>query len=427
MELDRSKAPFIKDAVDFDIQLKPYQKYTLDNGVEVYAYEGGAEEVLSLEMVFFAGNNFENKNWVAAATSFLLKNGTNTKTAFEINEAFEFYGAYLNRTCYNETATIALHCLTKHFKEVIPMMSELVSDANFPEKELEIYQQNQIQRLHLNLKKGDFIANRLIDEYLFGIEHPYGKYSTEQAFNNLTRDDLVNFYNTYYKEGKCILFMAGKFPSDIQSLLNKHIGSLPLNKKEIPTIEHPIISATEKKYSIVNDPASVQGSIRLARHFPNRHHPDFPATQVLNNIFGGFFGSRLMSNIREDKGYTYGIHSYLQNHVQECAWLVSTDAGKDVCRATIDEVYKEMKILRETLVDEEELKLVKNYMLGALLGDLDGPFQIIGRWKTYILNDLNEDYFYNTIKVVREIQPAQLMELANKYLKEEDFYELVVY
>ena len=427
MELDRSKAPFIKDAVDFDIQLKPYQKYTLDNGVEVYAYEGGAEEVLSLEMVFFAGNSYENKNWVAAATSFLLKNGTNTKTAFEINEAFEFYGAYLNRTCYNETATIALHCLTKHFKEVIPMMSELVSDASFPEKELEIYQQNQIQRLHLNLKKGDFIANRLIDEYLFGIEHPYGKYSTEQAFNELTRADLVNFYNRYYKEGKCILFMAGKFPADVQSLLNKYIGSLSLNKKEITTIEHPIISATEKKYSIINDPASVQGSIRLARHFPNRHHPDFPATQVLNNIFGGFFGSRLMSNIREDKGYTYGIHSYLQNHVQECAWLVSTDAGKDVCRATIDEVYKEMKILRETLVDQDELKLVKNYMLGALLGDLDGPFQIIGRWKTYILNDLNEDYFYNTIKVVREIQPAQLMELANKYLKEEDFYELVVY
>ncbi len=427
MELDRSKAPFIKDAVDFDIQLKPYQKYTLDNGVEVYAYEGGAEEVLSLEMVFFAGNNFEDKNWVAAATSFLLKNGTNTKSAFEINEAFEFYGAYLNRTCYNETATITLHCLTKHFKEVIPMMSELVSDANFPAKELEIYQQNQIQRLHLNLKKGDFIANRIIDEYLFGIDHPYGKYSTEQAFNNLTRDDVVNFYNTYYKEGKCILFMAGKFPADIQSLLNKYIGSLPLNKKEITPVEHPIISAAEKKYSIINDPASVQGSIRLARHFPNRHHPDFPATQVLNNIFGGFFGSRLMSNIREDKGYTYGIHSYLQNHVQECAWLVSTDAGKDVCRATIDEVYKEMKVLRETLVDEDELKLVKNYMLGALLGDLDGPFQIIGRWKTYILNDLNEDYFYNTIKVVREIQPAQLMELANKYLKEEDFYELVVY
>lgn len=427
MALDRTQAPHIKDAVDFDIQLKPYQKFSLDNGVEVYAYEGGAEEVMSLEMVFYAGNSFENKNWVAAATNFLLKNGTSTKTAFEINEAFEFYGAYLNRNCYNETATITLHCLTKHFQQVIPMMSELVSDAAFPQKELEIYQQNQIQRLHLNLKKGDFIANRLIDEYLFGIEHPYGKYSTEKDFNLLTREDLVQFYNEFYKEGKCVLFLAGKFPSNIQAILNTHIGALPLNKKEIAPIVHPVHAATEKKYSIVNDPASVQGSIRLARHFPNRHHPDFPATQVLNNIFGGFFGSRLMSNIREDKGYTYGIHSYLQNHVQQSAWLISTDAGKDVCKATIEEVYKEMKILRETLVEEEELKLVKNYMLGALLGDLDGPFQIMGRWKTYILNDLNADYFYNTIKVVREIQPEQLKALANIYLKEEDFYELVVY
>ena len=427
MSLDRTKAPLIKDAVDFDIQLKPCQKFDLDNGVEVYAYEGGAEEVLSLEMVFFAGNGFEDKNWVAAATNFLLKNGTNNKTAFEVNDAFEFYGAYMNRSCYNETATINLHCLTKHFKEVLPVMSELVSDAIFPEKELEIYQQNQIQRLHLNLKKGDFIANRLIDEYLFGIEHPYGKYSTEKDFNNLTRADLVRFYNKYYKEGKCILFMAGKFPSNIQALLNKYIGSLPLNKKIITPIEHPIHAATEKKYSIINDSASVQGSIRLARHFPNRHHPDFPATQVLNNIFGGFFGSRLMSNIREDKGYTYGIQSYLQNHVQQCAWLISTDAGKDVCKATIEEVYKEMKILREELVEQDELKLVKNYMLGSLLGDLDGPFQIINRWKTYVLNDLTGDYFYNTIKVVREIDPPQLQALARKYLREEDFYELVVY
>lgn len=427
MVLNRSIAPFIKDAVDFDIQLKPYQKYLLDNHVEVYAFEGGAEEVMSIEMVFFAGNSYEQKNWVAAATNFLLKNGTKNKTAFEVNEAFEFYGAYLNRSCYNETATISLHTLTKYCKEVIPVLGELVSEANFSIKELEIYQQNQIQRLHLNLKKSDFIANRLIDKYLFGQQHPYGKYSTEEDYNQLQREDLVDFYNRYYKEGKCLLFLAGKFPSNIQSILNQYIGILPLNQKIISTIAHPIVAAPEKKYSIINDPTSVQGSIRLARPFPNRHHPDFPATQVLNNIFGGFFGSRLMSNIREDKGYTYGIHSYLQNHVQECAWLVSTDAGKDVCRATIEEVYKEMKILREQLVSEDELKLVKNYMLGALLGDLDGPFQIIARWKTYILNDLTSDYFYNTIKVIRDIQPEELQTLARKYLREEDFYELVVY
>ena len=150
--MNRKIAPPIKDAVEYSLVLKPYENYKLDNGIEVYSVDAGAQEVLQLELVFFAGNCFEKQKGVAAATNFLLKNGTSTKNAFQINEAFEFYGAYLNRSCYNETATISLHCLTKHFKEVLPVMSELVSDASFPEKELTIYQQNQIQRLTLNLK-----------------------------------------------------------------------------------------------------------------------------------------------------------------------------------------------------------------------------------------------------------------------------------
>lgn len=427
MAVDRTSAPEIKNAIDFNIQLKPYQTFTLDNGVEVYTYEGGAQEVLLVDMVFYAGNSFEQKNWVAAATNFLLKNGTSTKTAFEINEAFEFYGAHLNRTCSNETATVSLHCLSKHFQSVIPMMGEIIAEANFPQKEIDILRQNQIQRWLLNLKKSDFIASRLMDEYLFGNTHPYGKYSDQKDYQAIQREDLISFYEQYYKNGKCIIFMAGRFPSQMENLLNQYIGCLPLNKKQIIEPIHTIVSAKEKKYSIVNDEASVQGSIRLARPFINRHHPHFPAAQVLNNIFGGFFGSRLMSNIREDKGYTYGIHSFLQNYKNAGVWMISTDAGKEVCKATIDEVYKEMKKLRENLVEEEELKLVKNYMLGALLGDVDGPFQIISRWKTYILHGLTEDYFYNTIKVVRSVSAEQLNSLANTYLKEEDFYELVVY
>jgi predicted Zn-dependent peptidase len=143
-------------------------------------------------------------------------------------------------------------------------------------------------------------------------------------------------------------------------------------------------------------------------------------------LFGGFFGSRLMSNIREDKGYTYGIHSYVQNHIQESAWMISTEAGKDVSEATVTEVYKEMDLLRNTLIDEEELLLVRNYMIGSILGDLDGPFQIIGRWKNIILNDLDEHYFYDSIKVIKSISAEELKALAEKYLKPADFYELVV-
>ena len=170
----------------------------------------------------------------------------------------------------------------------------------------------------------------------------------------------------------------------------------------------------------------MQGSIRIARPFPNRHHPDFMKVMVLNTLFGGFFGSRLMSNIREEKGYTYGIHSYVQNHIHESAWLISTEAGKDVCEATIEEVYKEMKELRENLVDAEELLLVRNYLIGNILGDLDGPFHIMGRWKNLILNNLTDDYFHRSIETIKTISTDELQALSKKYLNPEQFYELVV-
>ncbi|MFT4016005.1 MAG: pitrilysin family protein [Agriterribacter sp.] len=423
---NRTTAPVIKDAVDFELELKPYTKFTLDNGVDVYAINAGEEDVIQVELVFYAGNWYEEQNIVAAATNHLLKNGTNTKSAFEINEHFEYYGAYLNRHCYNETATVSLHSLTKHLKELLPVVRELVTDSIFPETELDIFRQNMKQKLEINLKKPDFIANRLIDEYLYGIDHPYGKYSSVAAYNALQSAQLQSFYKDYYINGRCIIFVAGKLPADIEKQVNDSLGGLTVNKYNLPVITHPVKAATEKKYRINNDDKGLQGAIRIASHFPNRHHPDFTKAQVVNTLFGGYFGSRLMSNIREDKGYTYGIHSYMQNHMQDCAWMISTEAGRDVCEATVSEVYKEMELLRNEPASEEELLLVKNYLIGTILGDLDGPFHIIGRWKNIILNELGNDHFYKAINDIKSITVKEVQELANRYLQPEKFYELVV-
>ena len=422
--LDRKKNPPIVDAVNFKLNLKPYQKFVLDNGVEVYAVDAGAEEVLQTEWIFSAGNAQEDKNLVAATTNFLLRNGTINKTAFQINEQFDYYGSYINRACYNETATITLHSLTRHIDNLLPKVRELITDSVMPQEELSIYQQNMKQRLKVSLKKSDFVAGRLIDVYLYGEKHPYGKYSSAEDFDALKREELVDFYKKYYQQGKLIIFVAGKLPQNLEQLLNTNFGDLPfanvIEKETAPVL------GTEKKVRITNDPDGAQGSIRIARPFPNRHHPDFLKAQILNALFGGFFGSRLMSNIREDKGYTYGIHSYLLNHVQQSGWMVSTEAGKDVCEATIEEVYKEMKLLRDEPVKAEELMLVRNYMMGSILGDLDGPFQIIARWKNIILNNLDEKYFYDSIETIKSVSAEELQTVAKKYLQPDDFYELVV-
>ena len=422
--VDRKQSPFIVDAVDLQMQLKPCQKFILKNGVEVYAVDAGAEEVMMIEWVFFAGNWAEEQNLEAAATNYLLRNGTKDKTAYQINEHFEYFGSYLNRNCFNETATLTLHCLTKHIGELLPVVRELLTDSIMPEEELMIYQQNMKQKLKVSLQKSDFVAGRLIDSYLYGQRHPYGKFSNAEDYDALKREQLQGFYKKNYQQGKFILFVAGKFPGNLEKMLNEFFGDLINDTVSLSEIS--LQPAAEKKYRIKNNPNSEQGSIRIARSFPNRHHPDFLKVQVLNALFGGFFGSRLMSNIREDKGYTYGIHSFLHNHIHHSAWMVTTEAGRDVCEAAINEVYKEMKDLREELIDEEELKLVRNYMMGSILGDLDGPFQIIARWKNIILNDLTEKYFYDSLQTIRSVSAEELRELARKYLNPEEFYELVV-
>lgn len=426
---DRTKAPLIVNALDMKLTLKPLSRFTLDNGVEVYAINTGEEEVLQLELVFAAGNSWEQQNIVAAATNHLLKNGTTTLSAFELNEHFEFYGSYLNRSCGNETAGISLHTLRRHLPELLPVMADMITNATFPQTELDIFKQNSKQKLAVNLQKCEFVANRLIDAQVYGEQHPYGKYTRMADFDALQRDTLVDFYNHRYAYGQCIIFVAGKLPPDIFDQLNRNFGGLTLSpyqpgKTIIPF--NAVQTVLDRTSRITNDENGVQGAIRMARHFPNRHHPDFQKVSVLNNIFGGFFGSRLMDNIREDKGYTYGIHSYLQSHIEQSAWVVSTEAGRDVCEAAIKEVYYEMELLRDEPVEQDELMLVKNYMLGSILGDLDGPFQIIGRWKNYILNGTDESYFYSAVDTIRNITAEELQALANTYLQPEAFYEMVV-
>lgn len=425
--MNRKTAPSIKDAVDYTLQLKPYEHYVLDNGIPVYSINAGAQEVMQIEWVYYAGNCYDQQKGIAAATNFLLKNGTSQKTAFQLNESFDYYGGYCNRLCYNETATVTLHTLSKHAEKLLPLVKEMLTDAVFHQEELDIYKQNAKQRLAVNLQKAEFVAGRLIDSYVYGEQHPYGTYTNVEDIDSLTIEACKQFYKQYYLNGRCIMFVSGKLPANWKAMLNSNFGDLTAVNTTIEKPTNIQSPATQKKYSIINDSNAVQGAIRIASPFPNRHHPDFKKVMVLNTVFGGFFGSRLMANIREDKGYTYGIYSYIQNHVQHSAWLISTEAGKDVALATIEEIYKEMKLLREEPIGKEELQLVRNYMIGGILGDLDGPFQIMAKWKNIILNDLDESYFYESVLEIKTVSAENLMELANQYLNPDQFYELVVY
>jgi len=425
--INRTIAPPLVDALDFHFVLPPCNQVICSNGIPIYWLQAGEQEVVEIDWVFPGGLWSETKTATAQAVAALLKNGTASRTAYEINDTIESYGATLRVSVNNDFATLTLFSLVKHLPRLLPVIQELIQQPAFPEQELQVYVQNAIQRLNINLLQSDFIANRRIDAMLFGSSHPYGKYTLAEDLKSLETEDLHQYHSRHFKAQSCRIFMAGKINEQEVALIAQYFGSENWGSPEImPEPKHELQPDSEKIQRIVNNENGVQGAVRLGRDFVTRSHPDFSPMIVLNTLFGGYFGSRLMANIREEKGYTYGIYSHLYPTRKAGALLVATEAGREVCEQTIVEVFREMKRLRDTPAPAEELLLVKNYLLGNLLGDLDGAFSILQRWKNLILNDLPESHFYRNIDIYKTISAEALQELAQRYLVEEAFYNLIV-
>ncbi len=426
MILDRTVQPAIHDAIEFDYKLPPLNSVKLDNGLPLYWVNAGVQDVVQIDWVFPAGLWYEVMPSTAHATAGLLKNGTEKFTSAEISEALEFYGAQLKVNAGNDFATVTLYTLTKHLPSLLPMVLEIITGATFPEHEVEIHKRNAIQRLLVSLRQCEFVANQRIDALLFGEAHPYGRFSRQEKIEAVTRQDILNFYKENYNLANARMFMAGRIGDNEVKNLNAVFGNLKLESKEPSKLVFPSAPVSERVQRIANDADGVQGAIRIGRLFPNRHHPDYTPSVVLNTLFGGYFGSRLMSNIREDKGYTYGIHSSLGPEVNGGSLIVSTETGRDVAELAVKEIYREMELLCNEPADEEELLLVKNYLLGGILGDLDGPFSILQRWRTLILHGFTEEHFNNNIRIYKTITPKEVQLLAQKYFNPTDFYEIVV-
>lgn len=426
MILDRSKAPKIHDAIEFDYVLPPVNTNKLDNGLPLYWINAGVQDVVEVDWVFPAGLWYEQTEGVAQAVAALLKNGTSKRTSKQLNEALEFYGASFRAKPGNDRATVSLFCLTKHLPELLPIVFEMLTDSIFAQDELDIYKQNTIQRLLVSLRECDFVANQKIDVLLFGAEHPYGRFTKRAVLENLTQDDLLTFFKKSYDLSGVKIFMAGKVGDQETKYINDVFGKVAVTQSVATDLTFTPATAAEKKHHIINDEKGVQGAIRIGSLFPNRHHADFAPMVVTNTLFGGYFGSRLMSNIREDKGYTYGIYSSTTPMINGGSLIVQTEVGRDVVEAAIKEIYHEMDVMCNEKADDEELLLVKNYLLGSLLGDLDGPFHILQRWRMMITNGLDISQFNRNVEIYKSITADQVQTLAQQYFNKENFHEVVV-
>lgn len=407
------------------INLLGIENIKLDNGLKVYCLNGCSEPVVNLTLVMSAGNYFQNKHFTASFAASLLKKGTLNFTSTEIAEKLDFYGASLSVQAGMYLFSISLSCLTTKLEEILPILKDLLNNSTFPEKEIELEKKNRIQRLEINSGKTNYLASVKFNEVIFGENHSCGYRPTEALINDVSKEDILEHYENKIrlKESSYIL-LSGDINAQIISLVNQEIGSIPL-KEKITFVFKPYKPSTQTDFFIEKE-LSVQASIRIGNASIDVKHEDYLDLEILNRILGGYFGSRLMKNIREENGYTYGIYSYLSPFQGGSYFCIATDVGVQYKEATLNEISKEINRLKTELVSDAELQMVKNYHKGRIMKSVDGALRFAHVLNNNLSLGLDETRINEQLKAVEEITAERLLNLANKYLDYDKMYKIVV-
>ena len=406
-----------------EIPLPPADVRYLDNGIPVHIINTGKIDAVKLELIFTVGRPHEHKPTVARATAALLKEGSLYKSSAEVAEHFDFYGGSLSTPYSLDYSSLIMYSLTKHIDKLLPVFAELIHYPAFSEKELSTYVENNINDLKVELSKNDVLAYRKLTESIFGMKHPYGYNSNPRAFRALTRADLQQHFETYFHAGNAVIVVSGSIPPGLFQEINKYLGTL--RKGERASGFHSVVPRKKAGHVFIPKKDTHQTAIALGRRLFSRTHPDYPGMFVLNTILGGYFGSRLMDNIREEKGYTYNIYSSVEHLMYDGFFYISTEVGNDFAEKVISEIGREMEKLQQEDVGRAEMKMVRNYILGNLLNLVDGPFNIADLYKTYIVENIDIGEFDRFVQAILDIQPPKLRELAQKYLGQGDMWQVV--
>ena len=399
--------------------------YTLPNGIRVVQFDAGTQELVRIELIFRAGSWFQPRNFTSLATNLMLREGTRFHSSQQLSAQLDFYGAHLETTAEKDNAYVTLYTLNKHLHDTLPLLEEIVKHASFPEQEFSILAGKQRQMLLVNMEKVNFVARTRFNPLIYGKSHPYGNYLETDDIDNFDPSGLAGFHKTHYNAGNCTIMVAGKVDNRLPAMLAAAFGGDDWLEKPASGHSYEIQPTGGLKHFIPRENA-LQSAIRIGRLLFDRHHPDYLGMKVLNTLLGGYFGSRLMTNLREDKGYTYGIGSAIIPLQHSGYFFISCEVGADATADALKQIETEMIRLCLEQVPEEELKLVRNYMLGSFLRSIDGPFALADNYRNVMEHGLDNDFLYAMLETIRTISPAQLQQLACKYLDPAGMVQLVV-
>ena len=421
--MDRTIQPEIQPLKNFHIQTPV--RTTLPNGIPLTVINAGEQEVVRMDVLFSGGRWQQSQKLQALFTNRMLREGTTKYTAATIAEKLDYYGSWLELSSSSEYAYITVYSLNKYLAKTLEVVESMIKEPLFPQKELQTILDTNIQQYLVNTSKVDFLAHRSLLKSLYGEQHPCGKIVMEEDYHTITPEVLREFYERYYHSGSCSIFLSGKVTDDIISRVTDIFG-IPFGQYQLqmPKSSFPFAAIPEERIFTEREDA-MQSAVKMGCTTITREHPDYPKLRVLMTLFGGYFGSRLMSNIREDKGYTYGISAGVVFYPDSGLLIVSTETDNEYVEPLIQEVYHEIDRLHLDPVSAEELRIVRNYMLGEMCRSYESPFSLSDAWIFIATSGLKDDYFARSLQAVNEITPAEIQDLAQRYLCKETLKEVI--
>ncbi len=407
--LDRKLAP---DAYMLDdLALTKPRITKLKNGLELHCLAAATNPVIKLDCVFPIGKVHENRPGQASICAKLLTEGTQSYSSEDFQNTLDHYGAHLDASADYDHVTISLLCLKEHVGILLPILKSVITEPLFDNEDFEKIKVQQIQKIRVNAQKNALIATKLLRNKLLK-GSAYSVVLEEEHVKALNINDISSFFERL-KTTKPFLVIAGDVTDKVENLLDDHLGLLQFEQGH--AFEAPELK-TDFQEEVFQKPGSVQASIRLGSLSVPRSSPDYFDLAISNEILGGYFGSRLMKNIRENKGYTYGISSSLLNYKYVNYHIIGADVKLEFVDEAVEEVFKEMKIMQTELVSLNELETVKNYMLGKLAGHLDTIFSQADNYKSKLFEGVNfQQYFDDYVAAIRTISAERIMEISQKY------------
>ncbi len=397
----------------------------LRNNVPLYMIRAGSQPVIRMDITFRAGSWWQAKPLVASSVISMLSEGTTKTSGKEIAGKLDYHGAYLNSSSDRDNAWISAYFLERHMDKIMPLIAEIIWEPVFPEQEFRTYLARRKQLFSIEKTRVSNMARDHFAQAIYGPDHPYGRILNISDFERISREDLADFHSGFYNQDNCRIIVSGNFEEQrLMALVDDFFGET-LNAGVNATDNGIRKQPSEKKQIYIPRKGAVQSALRVGKETFPRTHSRYPGLMVVNSLLGGHFGSRLMQNIREKKGYTYGIGSALIGLRNSGFIVIVSEVGTSYCKATIREIYRELEKLRSKPVTKKELELTRTHMLGDILREFDGPFARAETIRNLAEHDLNSDFYRNLIKAIRNIDPSEILYLAGEYLSPDSMYEIV--